>query len=67
MYDGIAALSAAAAVLAGLGLTLLLLAAGKKALPALPISIALGAMCTAGARFALEPVVMPLAGSMLFY
>ena len=67
MYDGIDAISAALAVLAGLGLTLLLLAAGKKALPALPISIALGALCTAVARFALEPLVMPLASSMLFF
>ena len=67
MYDGISAVSAAAAVLAGLGMTLLLLAARRRALPALPISIALGAVCTAGARFCLEPVVMPLAGSMLFF
>ena len=67
MYDGISAISAALAVLAGLGATLLLLAVRRSALPALPISIALGALCTAGARFALEPVVMPLAGSMLFF
>ena len=54
-------------VIAGLGATLAALALRQHALPALPVSIALGMACTAGARWVVEPVVMPLATSLLFF
>ena len=51
-------------VLLGLGLTLLLLIAAGKALPALPISILFGALFYFVGRFILEPYVnqMTLSG-----
>jgi presenilin 1 len=66
MYDLLAAAAAALAVVAGLGATLLLLALRRHALPALPISIALGAAFTAAAR-CVEPVLVPLAASLVYY
>ena len=66
MYDLMAA-AAALAVVAGLGATLLLLALRRHALPALPISIALGALFTAAARGVLEPVVVPLVANVVYF
>ena len=67
MYDLLAAAAAALAVVAGLGATLLLLALRRHALPALPISIALGAVFTAAARSIVEPVVIPLAANLVYF
>jgi len=67
MYDLLAAAAATLAVIAGLGATLLLLAVRRHALPALPISVALGAIFTAAARLVVEPVVIPAAADMLYF
>lgn len=67
MYDLLAAAAATLAVLAGLGATLLLLAVRRHALPALPISVALGAIFTAAARLIVEPVIIPAAADMLLF
>ena len=67
MYDLLAAAAATLAVIAGLGATLLLLAVRRHALPALPISVALGAIFTAAARLVVEPVVIPAAADMLSF
>jgi len=67
MGDLIEAGAAYLGVIAGLGATLAALALRQHALPALPVSIALGMVCTAGARWVVEPVVMPLATAMLYF
>ncbi len=66
MYDMLAAFAAYLGIVAGLGATLLLLALARKALPALPISIALGAGCYFLARGVLEPFVLPLSVHLLY-
>ena len=48
------------AIIAGLGVTLLLLALTQKALPALPVSIALGVLFYFVTRLAMEPFLVPL-------
>jgi len=55
-YDLATVLAAVLGVFSGLVLTLAALAAGRRTLPALPMSILLGALFYFGARFALEPV-----------
>ena len=52
---------------AGLGATLLLLAMARKALPALPISISLAAVCYFLARFVMEPVFLPLTLDLIYF
>ena len=49
------------------GMTLLLLAVARKALPALPISIALGVGFYFGARVLLEPFILPLSVNLLMF
>jgi presenilin 1 len=55
------------AVIAGLVITLLLLALARKALPALPVSIALGVMFYFLTRLVMEPVIVPMALNMAYY
>lgn len=66
MYDMLAAMVSYLAVMAGLGITLLLLALNRRALPALPISIALGVLFYTLARFVLEPFVLNLSTTLIF-
>jgi presenilin 1 len=50
-----------------LGITLLLLALAKKALPALPVSIALGVLFYFLTRLTLEPFLVPMAVNQAYY
>ena len=67
MYDMLSAYAAYLAIIAGLGMTLILLALARKALPALPISIALGVSFYFMARFLLEPFVLNLSLNLLYF
>ena len=66
MYDMMTAFACFFAILAGLGATLVLLAVYRKALPALPISIALGVTFYFLTRLCLEPFAVPLASQLLY-
>lgn len=66
MYDMLTAIVSYIAVMAGLGITLLLLALNRQALPALPVSIALGVLFYSLARFILEPFVLNLSVNLIF-
>ena len=66
MYDMMTAFACFFAILAGLGATLVLLAVYRKALPALPISIALGVAFYFLTRLCLEPFAAPLASQLLY-
>lgn len=66
-YDLLTVFACYLAVMAGLGMTLLLLMGFQKALPALPISIALGILFYVTSRAVLEPFVLPLSTSLLFF
>lgn len=55
------------AVIAGLVITLLLLALARKALPALPVSIALGVLFYFLTRLVMEPVMVPLSLNLGYY
>ena len=67
MYDMLTAFAAYLGIVAGLGATLLLLALARKALPALPVSIALGVGFYFLARGVLEPFVLPLSVHLLYF
>lgn len=67
MYDMLTVFASYLAIVAGLGTTLILLALFRKALPALPISIALGVTFYFLARIVLEPVVLPLSVHLLYF
>lgn len=67
MYDMLSAFAAYLAIIAGLGMTLILLALARKALPALPISIVLGVSFYFLARFLLEPFVLNLSLNLLYF
>ena len=58
MTDMLTVFSSYLAIISGLGLTLLILAVMKKALPALPFSIALGILFYFATRVILEPFVV---------
>lgn len=66
MYSPIACLCCFTSVLFGLVITLLGLGLYGKALPALPVSIALGTLSFFGARFYLEPFVVELYANGIF-
>lgn len=61
MYDLLTVFAAFLAIIFGLVATLLLLALFRRALPALPISVALGVACTFAAHLLLEPFVLQVA------
>lgn len=60
MHDLLTAFASYTAIVAGLGMTLVLLGLHQKALPALPISIALGLVLYATTRLLVEPVLVSL-------
>ena len=67
MYDMLSVYAAYLGIMAGLGATLLLLAIARRALPALPFSIALGALFYLCARALLEPFVLPISTALLAF
>eukprot|EP00877_Chromochloris_zofingiensis_P008023 jgi/Chrzof1/3474/Cz12g26260.t1 len=67
MYDMMTVYASYLAIVAGLGITLLLLALARKALPALPVSIALGVVFYFLTRLVLEPFVVPLGLQGAYY
>lgn len=67
MFDALTTAACFVAILAGLGCTLMWLSISRKALPALPISVALATLFYFLSRFALEPVVMPMVSNMVYF
>uniref|UniRef100_A0A383VT88 Presenilin n=2 Tax=Tetradesmus obliquus TaxID=3088 RepID=A0A383VT88_TETOB len=67
MYDMMTVFASYIAVISGLGITLMLLALYRKALPALPVSIALGVLFYFLTRLVMEPFVVPLSLNMAYY
>lgn len=67
MYDLMTATVAYLAIVSGLGMTLFLLAMYQKALPALPVSIALGTIMYFTSRIALEPFALALSTRLIFF
>lgn len=67
MYDYFTVFSCYLAIIAGLGCTLLWLAMARKALPALPVSIALGVSLYFISRFVMEPVILPMTLELVYF
>jgi presenilin 1 len=67
MYDMLTVFACYLAVVAGLGATLLMLAIAHKALPALPISIALAVSFYFISRFVMEPVILPMTLQLVYF
>lgn len=67
LYDLTTAVACYVAIIAGLGMTLLLLIMADKALPALPISIFLGIIFYFGSRALLEPFTLSLVTELLYF
>jgi presenilin 1 len=67
MYDMMTVYACYLAIVSGLGATLLLLAIWRRALPALPISIALGVLFYFLTRLLLDPFVANLTTHFLFF
>ncbi|KAI5058086.1 hypothetical protein GOP47_0026256 [Adiantum capillus-veneris] len=66
LYDMTTVYASYLAIITGLGATLGLLAVWRRALPALPISIALGIVFYFLTRFLMEPFVMNIGGNLIF-
>lgn len=67
MYDFMTVYACYLAIIAGLGITLMLLALYQKALPALPVSIALGVLFYFLTRFLLEMFVVQCSLNLLLF
>ncbi|KAI3855612.1 hypothetical protein MKX03_013997 [Papaver bracteatum] len=67
MYDFMTVYACYLAIIAGLGVTLMLLALYRKALPALPVSILLGVLFYALTRFFLEAFVVQCSVNLLMF
>ncbi|KAI4303761.1 hypothetical protein MLD38_039356 [Melastoma candidum] len=67
MYDTMTVYACYLAIIAGLGITLMLLALYQKALPALPVSILLGVLFYVLTRFSLEIFVVQLSSNLLMF
>jgi presenilin 1 len=67
MYDFMTVYACYLAIIAGLGVTLVLLALYRKALPALPVSIALGVLFYLLTRFLLEVFVVQCSLNLLMF
>jgi len=67
MYDFMTVYACYLAIIAGLGITLMLLALYQKALPALPVSIALGVLFYLLTRFLLEVFVVQCSLNLLMF
>lgn len=67
MYDFMTVYACYLAIIAGLGITLVLLALYQKALPALPVSIALGVLFYVLTRFLLEVFVVQCSLNLLMF
>lgn len=66
LYDMTTVYASYLAIITGLGATLWLLSVWRRALPALPISIALGVVFYFLTRFLMEPFVMHFGGNLVF-
>lgn len=67
MYDFMTVYACYLAIIAGLGITLMLLALYQKALPALPVSVLLGVLFYILTRLLLEIFVVQLASNLLMF
>ena len=67
MYDLMTVYACYLAIISGLACTLILLSVHRRALPALPISIALGVMFYFLTRLLMEPFVVGTATNLLMF
>jgi presenilin 1 len=67
LYDMTTVYACYLAIISGLGATLALLAVWRRALPALPISIALGIIFYFLSRFLMEPFIMQSSMNLVFF
>ncbi|MFS7972162.1 putative presenilin/signal peptide peptidase [Helianthus anomalus] len=67
MYDFMTVYACYIAIIAGLGITLVLLAVYQKALPALPVSVMLGVLFYVLTRFFLEDFVVQCSSNLLMF
>ena len=67
MYDLMTVYACYLAIISGLGCTLILLSVCRKALPALPISIALGVLFYFLTRLLMEPFIVGTATNLIMF
>ncbi|MCO5601104.1 hypothetical protein L7F22_055223 [Adiantum nelumboides] len=67
MYDLMTVYACYLAIIAGLGVTLILLAVARRALPALPISVGMGVIFYFLTRLLMEPLVAGLSTSLVMF